>query len=146
MYVRCDLMSQHQLALAEQYGICPKPGGVRPYNTVSGACGYSSLYMTDSGGGTARFLETAQINPYWLWGPIDFGTRTVSWTNWSLGTHGSVGGGIGPVGTYWAAYDYSATNSGYVTASMGGWVFVVSPYFGPTVCYFNSPSDGGTIT
>ena len=147
MTIRCDLMSQRQLKLAEDYGLCSvQKGGVTPYNTVSGACGYSSLYISDAGGGDARFLESAQVSPYWFYGPILIGSRTVSWTNWSLGTSGSVGGTIPPSGALWSTYDYAFTDSGYVTTSMGGWVVVDSPFIGPTLCYFNSPSDSGTIS
>ncbi len=138
--LNCTQMTAKARQYATEHKLCPPkaPGGVQPNNTVYGSCGSSTLFINQGyATGIARTDEAVASTL----GGIVYVSFQINWTNWSTASSGSYSDGVGTWGTTWTRSDYFNTGTGYVTASMGGYVVLV---WGGT-CDIYNPSDGTTI-
>jgi len=134
MTLECSKLSPSAARYAIAHKLCSSLG---PYNTATGDCGTTALYILSAGGGTAKFLESALSTQ----GNMVFVHHHVNWNNWSQNRSSSVDGNTGWNSNYWSNADYVPTGYGYVTASQSGYVIL---WWGG-VCTFLPTSDGEYI-
>ena len=104
-------------ATAKRLHLCGQStGGVQPNNTVYGACGSTTLTLSDGGAGEVNFYEDAISNS----GTIDYVAYNVGWTNFTTGVGGNASGTGSSPSTYWYHNDHIYTGHGYISASMSG--------------------------
>ena len=140
MNVSCSGLSASAVQYAVTNGICaPDAKGVlTPQNKVGGNCGSSWLYMSNAGGGHARFHYGFHSTQ----GTVFYRNITVTWANWRFGVVGNI-----PDETYmWnATYDTTVTRytkAGFVTGVLYGDVIL---WWGG-ICTLLDPTSSTTVT
>src|SRR5579883_488201 len=130
----------HISASAKQYaiehGYCSKksPDVTQPYNTVSGDCGTSSLFITDNYNGGYPTITVSAASSL---GYMAYVSWHVKWVNHTTGGQNGYGGGQVFIGDNWSRSDNPYTGVGNIYAIMDN--LTVTLAWG-AYCTGNNPS------
>lgn len=112
----------------------PKPGDITINNTVSGNCGWASMWVYDVGVETARFDADAGSSQ----GPIVRADWYIDWSNNDTGLNGAFWGTTTQFSPTWGVKRQGWVDSGLVFGKLT--TLVVTLYNG-TVCQGLAPWD-----
>lgn len=114
---------------------------VRPYDTVSGSCGDSFIYVYSQGYGEAGFSYGVDSSL----GPVSYLSGRVSWKNERTGASNSFPVSANPNSEQWSKYVIYYTDWGTVSATFSGYVILTDgtecTILNPTASGFVSPSS-----
>lgn len=142
LQVDCKHLSAEVLKQAQARGDCPQSNAIntlKPFDTRAGACGTTSLYITDNfNGGTPTITIAASSSK----GYMISVSWSVKWVNYDTGGQNGYGGSQGYFGDNWSRSDNPFTGVGSVYAILDN--LTVTTGYG-YICYGLQPQDSGYV-
>ncbi len=138
MTIDCVNMSKPVHAYAVSHGYCPSTKGTVGYGTTRDNCGSSWLILWDEGNRTADFAYGFQSTI----GNVVYRSLGINWNNLTGGEGGLVTDSSWMNNSYYNTDRRQVTGTGFVTATMTGWVQL---WWGAQ-CTIVPPSDSVTVT